>query len=434
MILLYFKQAWNLIKQEKLFSSIYIAGTGLSIAVVMVLSLVFYIKLGNIYPETNRDRLLIVKNAYEYRHPSGISNSSLSYNLVEQCLKPLKSAEAVGIIYEPDNNNFMIFHPETKQYIPTITKYTDDEFWTVFPFQFIDGKAFSQQDIQSGIKTAVIAESLALKLFGEKNVTGKDINMNFQTFRICGVVKDASFATPTTYAQLWLPYSVDLQYKKIFGKGGGLGNFQAYILSPNRKEMDKVREEAINNFDRFSNSLENFEFTTKGQPDKLWQSMFREMMGQEINFNKIIIQFGLIFFILLLIPAISLAGMTDSRMERRLMELGVRRAFGSPRKTLMLQIISENMLFTLLGGMLGLLFAYILILLFKDWMLSILEFNQSWTEVRPREADLFVTPSMLINIPVFIIALGICFILNLLSSFIPAWKASRKEITYSLNA
>ena len=41
-MLQYFKQAWNLIKQEKLFSSIYIIGTRLSITIVMVLSIVFY--------------------------------------------------------------------------------------------------------------------------------------------------------------------------------------------------------------------------------------------------------------------------------------------------------------------------------------------------------------------------------------------------------
>ncbi|MDR1406928.1 MAG: ABC transporter permease, partial [Tannerella sp.] len=56
----YFRQAWNIIRQERLFSFIYIAGTGLSITVVMALSIVFYIKLANIYPETNRDRMLVV--------------------------------------------------------------------------------------------------------------------------------------------------------------------------------------------------------------------------------------------------------------------------------------------------------------------------------------------------------------------------------------
>ena len=37
---IYLKQAW-LIRQERLFSSVYIVGTGLAISLVMVLSIVF---------------------------------------------------------------------------------------------------------------------------------------------------------------------------------------------------------------------------------------------------------------------------------------------------------------------------------------------------------------------------------------------------------
>ena len=37
MIKLYLKQAWTLIKQNKLFTSIYVVGTGLSIALTMTM-------------------------------------------------------------------------------------------------------------------------------------------------------------------------------------------------------------------------------------------------------------------------------------------------------------------------------------------------------------------------------------------------------------
>ena len=43
---IYLKQAWALIRQERLFSSVYIVGTGLAISLVMVLSIVFYVKNG----------------------------------------------------------------------------------------------------------------------------------------------------------------------------------------------------------------------------------------------------------------------------------------------------------------------------------------------------------------------------------------------------
>ena len=44
MIKLYLKQAWTMIKQHRLFTGIYVVGTGLSIALVMTLFIIFYVK------------------------------------------------------------------------------------------------------------------------------------------------------------------------------------------------------------------------------------------------------------------------------------------------------------------------------------------------------------------------------------------------------
>ena len=71
----------------------------------------------------------------------------------------------------------------------------------------------------------------------------------------------------------------------------------------------------------------------------------------------------IIFIILLIVPAINLSSMTQSRLRQRVAEIGVRRAFGSTKMELMGQIISENLVVTLLAGALGLLlsvaFAYL---------------------------------------------------------------------------
>ena len=60
---LYLKQAWNLMKQNRLFTSIYIAATGLSIALVMTLFIIFYVKFAPIYPEYNRNRILTISTS-----------------------------------------------------------------------------------------------------------------------------------------------------------------------------------------------------------------------------------------------------------------------------------------------------------------------------------------------------------------------------------
>ena len=75
---IYLKQAWALIRQERLFSSVYIVGTGLAISLVMVLSIVFYVKMASIYPEMDRDRLLTVKSAALKNEKGGTSSGPVS--------------------------------------------------------------------------------------------------------------------------------------------------------------------------------------------------------------------------------------------------------------------------------------------------------------------------------------------------------------------
>ena len=52
---IYLKQAWALIRQERLFSSVYIVGTGLAISLVMVLSIVFYLSGDGPGPVADRE-------------------------------------------------------------------------------------------------------------------------------------------------------------------------------------------------------------------------------------------------------------------------------------------------------------------------------------------------------------------------------------------
>jgi putative ABC transport system permease protein len=429
MIKHYIKQAWTLLRQEKLFSSIYIVGTGLSITVVMVLSIVYYIKIANIYPETNRDRMLVVRGAEEKYEGGGYSAGLLSLPFIETTFMPLENAEAVCAIRDSHGEENYVQPEGSRDQWPVAVQYVDTGFWEVFTFRFLQGRPFSGADFLSGIPTAVVAESLAKRLYGAEEATGRYISFNFQPHRICGVVKDVSYVTGTTYAQLWIPYSLAPDYNESWGKSGMLGRMKAYILAPSTDEVERVKQEAIDRFRSYAAQYEELAPSLTGQPDRHWQSLFRFSNG-EVDFNKIVLQYGFFFLVLLIVPAISLSGMADSRMERRLAEMGVRRAFGAPRSSLMGQVISENFLFTLLGGGVGLLCSYLLILFSRSWVMGL---GQSYVEKVPEGTEVVFTPGMLLNMPVFGMALAVCFLLNLLSALIPAWKVSHQEIVYSLN-
>ena len=64
----YLKQAWNLMKQNPLFSTLYIVGTGLAIAMTMIVAVIYYVKVAPVYPEVNRMQTLYLTSArFQYQ-------------------------------------------------------------------------------------------------------------------------------------------------------------------------------------------------------------------------------------------------------------------------------------------------------------------------------------------------------------------------------
>lgn len=132
----------------------------------------------------------------------------------------------------------------------------------------------------------------------------------------------------------------------------------------------------------------------------------------------------MLFF--LIIPAINLSSMTQSRLRQRVAETGVRRSFGSTRGNIMWQVLAENLVLTCIAGLVGLLFCVLFALAFGSTLFS------ASTLMLLNEAPT-VDVMMLMHTSTFGYALLFCLILNLLSAGIPAWKASRVSITDALS-
>ena len=153
---IYLKQAWALIRQERLFSSVYIVGTGLAISLVMVLSIVFYVKMASIYPEMDRDRLLTVKSAALKNEKGGTSSGPVSPRFVEECLAGVPGLEALALCCDDAASAFVQPVGSPVQ-IPVMKMGVNDGFWKVFSFRFLEGKPFTEADFRSGMPVAVIA-------------------------------------------------------------------------------------------------------------------------------------------------------------------------------------------------------------------------------------------------------------------------------------
>ena len=134
------------------------------------------------------------------------------------------------------------------------------------------------------------------------------------------------------------------------------------------------------------------------------------------------------FVALLFIPAMNLSGMISSRMDHRLCELGVRRAYGATNKILLGQVLWENLLLTCLGGLIGILLSYLIVLTASDWILNLFD---DW--VNDPDKTPFLSFEMLFNPWIFSFAFVLCVLLNLISAFVPALWSLRHTIIQSLN-
>ena len=430
MIKYYWKQAWELLKQHKLFSVLYITGVGLAIAMTMVVFVAHYIRVAPVYPETNRAETWVLKSVTVQRVKTRGSGSwQSSHQLVRDWWYPMQEAEQVSAVYNSWELDDYIQRENLGSELNVKVKYTDPAFFRIFQFSFLAGKPFSQADFESGIMNAVVGEDLARRLFGTTEVVGKTFSLNYTDCRIVGVVKDASFLTRDSFAQLYLPYTTVAGYDKDSKSDAGmLGPYTVYFKVKD-DAMGAALEAAMHEMVRKYNTSQEENKLVLSGPDIYWKSVYRRG-NVPLDWWELIRLWGGLVLIFLLVPALNLCAMISTRMENRLPEMGICKAFGADRGRLLRQILIENLILTCLGGLLGLCWVWTILIAGRNWVFTLFE---RYGNSAPEGVDTIVSFDMLFSPWIFCAGFIVCLLLNLFSALWPAWKALGKDIVYSLN-
>ena len=435
MLKTYFKQALALFRQNRLFSTLYIAGTGLAIAMTVIVAVVYYVKLAPVYPEVNRGNTLYLANASFHSDKERMTyQSGLSFQALQEWMYPLKNVVEVSAIVDYGMDNSTYIQPaDLSGDFNVAVKLVDPAFFRIYSFRFLEGNPFTDSDLESSIHTAVISDDLARRLFGTtKDVVGRSFSLDYVNYRVCGVVRGASYLTTKSYAQVYLPYSVDEDYKEPdTDQFPYCGKYSVTFLVKDEAQADALRAEIADLTRRLNLQYKDqWHLELWKQPTSHWLSVFQSYPS-DASFNpwKTAGYLIVVVLVLLLVPALNLSGLIASRMESRLAEMGVRKSFGAGRNILLSQVMWENFFLTLAGGLLGLVLAWIVVYLGREWIFTLLD---QWSEAVPQGVDAYVSGEMLFAPAVFAIAFLLCLALNLLSALLPAWMSLRKPIVYSL--
>ena len=423
MVLNYFRQAWRLLRQNRLFSAIYIAGTALAIATTTIFAVIYYVKIEPVYPEYNRHRTAYVTNGQVYS-ANGRSGwgGLLGLDLLDR-IRHLPGVTTFTAVKDRSWYSDFVGLPGKKNDVRAFVKGVDPQFFKVYEFDFLEGTPLGGADFDGGAHSAIITDGLATQLFGTaRGIVGRDFQLNYDDYRVTGVVRSGSSLARQSFATLYIPYtSIDGYDSQSVPNMGG---YAGILLTDSLEEVRRATAEIVR---RYNSSQDEYTLELWTQPQSHLAKAISPFPGRPADIGSFLRSNGLILLILLLVPALNLSGMISGRMETRGAELGVRRSFGARRRHLISQVVWENLALTLIGGCLGLLLTWLLLWLSGGTLLTLVD-----RRFDSPVADVTLTPDMLFAPAIFGIVLVLTVFLNLLSAFIPAWISSRRPIVKSL--
>jgi putative ABC transport system permease protein len=413
MIKQYFKQAWQMLKENPLVSIISIVGTTLSIAMIMVIVLVFQINAAEYKPESHRNRMLFVSGT-QAKSENSTNNGCMSVEVVKECFYSLRIPQAVTAFFRDSRPVSLPAKRLFKEY-PVL--YTDAGFWKTFDFTFLYGQPFTEVDFQSAIPRAVITSEAATQLFETVNAIGQTLVLNYTSYTVAGIVEPVSTAAQHAYAEVWVPYTTNPALMENPYNEGISGPFETVILAYSASDFEKIKEELNRTTAQYNESKRDMKVNFLKNPITQLDIAAGSHGFKKVALSEYFMGMGFLLLFLLLIPALNLTGTIQSSVQKRQAEIGIRKAFGATQQTLIGQIIAENLLTTLIGGVCGLALSFFLLSVCKSFMLT---------------DETVLTAEMLLKPGLFVAAFLFVLMLNLLSAGIPAIRISRRKIVETL--
>ncbi len=358
MIKNYFKIAWRNLVRNKIYSAINIGGLAVGMAVAMLIGLWIYDELSFNTYHKNYDRIAQVMQSQnekgELRTWKMVTFpyiNEIKTNYSENFKHIVASTDAVESILTAGENKL------TKKGL-----YIEKEAPEMFGLKMLKGSWTGLNDPQS----ILLSESTSKALFGDKDPMAQTVKIDAdKDVKVTGVYEDLPQNTefhsiqylasweyfitvnPFMKAKKWdnqaLEMFVEIKPETDFAKA------TAHIKNSTLnaiKGFDDMKEEAANNPQMWLNPMKNWHLYSKFKNGKAESGL--------VEYVWIV---GLIGFFVLLLACINFMNLSTARSEKRVKEVGIRKAIGSRRGQLVRQFMSESFLVVFIAFVLANLIA-----------------------------------------------------------------------------
>ena len=307
-------------------------------------------------------------------------------------LLALGDEPTVGLVAPLENTMLTAQHGNNKV---SVSLYgTTAAYLDIRGLKLEDGRFIKSVDVANGTYVAVLAHQTAQKLFGRTNVSGETLRIGGRTFSVCGVLADETTLTGMSYEYaLYVPFSV----KTRLTGTSGISSFYASAADP---ENHLAAQTAVEDWlyarfhDRDAYVVMN-------------SSEFTDALGTVTSTMQLLL--GGIAAISLLVGGIGIMNIMLVSVTERTREIGIRKAIGAGRGSIMMQFLIEALSVSLIGCAIG--------LLLSGGLLMIAE------KVAAAYAN--VPMYFTVTAPVALLAAGFSTAIGLLFGIYPANKAAK---------
>jgi len=272
---------------------------------------------------------------------------------------------------------------------------TTAEYIKTTNLSFTEGRFFNATESKSGRNVIVLGYSIADQLFPFGGAVGNYLDVGGRKMKVVGVLeKQGSWVmgdfNPDN--QAYLP--IEFLFKNFASRRKSI---TINVRAPNSQMVEAVKEEAIGIMRRVRGLTysEKNDFSINQQAGLLTQ----------INKRVSVIQIGGFFItgLSLFVGAIGIMNIMFVSVKERTREIGIRKAIGAKKRTILGQFISEASIICLFGGFIGLIFAIITGMIINQWL-----------------------PTS-IQVDTVILAILISLATGIISGFAPAYQASKLD-------
>lgn len=283
---------------------------------------------------------------------------------------------------------------------------TSGGYFAIMDMDLRAGRILKRADLQNRSNVIVLSYDTAVEIFGRADVEGESLSLDGRAFLVAGVLSEES-ASPssamtvrssddsseTVVLEGYIPYTTLGQITDNV-----LEISQFYVSSADEDSMDLAQmklEEIL--LGRFGNDEDAFDVQN--------QSEVMEAMAKTSNTMSMML--GGIAAISLLVGGIGIMNIMLVSVTERTKEIGIRKALGAGKSSIMLQFLLEAVIVSLSGCLIGII--------------------SSWAALQVIGNIMGAALSVTMNVRVALLAVAFSAVIGIVFGLYPANKAANKK-------